>query len=978
MDTLSSDFVWKTRKATTSNGHPVVVLPTVTGFSSLSVNKHRPPEKCRRRRQRAQHHSGRPCKHPLDVSRQKVFFMKPAGGGYVRCKIGKQIDVAPAADGNDQEPKKGRPKGSKNKNKYEPLGHGFTDKSFVYTVDAECVACDLSPGSDLLAHALERHKDNCPTCGGWFGEQLTEHFGTHATTKQTYLTVTCHVCFSCGEKYGNSDLLRAHVLDVHVRKSTQLKCCICGHSPAQNTVMALRQHVSVMHSDSDPATMPDTCGYCDQRPGRNTLVTHLFDKHLSKATVSLACLLCEKQCENLEAMVDHLVGEHCTVKTFRRPAVYRCQSCHIGFKTQTSVLRHPCGLIKNLYCEKCDKMFPSKMRLAFHLQFHDHPVYPTMHLHCDVCLVEMEDECHLYDHIRFQHEVCEKSVCETCGRTFKTSMGLSIHRRYHVGDRHYTCKTCGKSFLNRSTLKEHEISHMDVKPFRCHICNQYLSRASRLRSHVKSHKAAESTVQRCYYCTVCCFVAPNFNMITSHVGREHNFNGQVTTVDLSMVVKCEYCDSTYVDSSWLNKHRDTTHPQDGNPEAFVCALCSSTFITYSRLATHKLTHGINTESTLFECQIDNGNNVDQDRFCIPQFFSCEHCSKTCLHYTYLCLHRKLKHTVNTGKVKCNRCPQEFKSSWKLVYHKKTVHGFSLNQEDHTDDVHQCNLCSRKFNKVGALNLHKTRSHIDNGATTSNGGGGGGKYLCDHCGKSQTTERSLNSHKKTHCNRLRVVADSQQTYQKIPAATATSSMEIETPAATLTSDRFACTFCQLVFDERTAFVEHITGHTAGQAAVLSVDHTVCNLCNKDLLDVAFLKCHLEQHALINQTLTCHVCCTAFLSVDGFGLHVRTAHHMTAEEPADPVADDLYVPEIKFVGLPEDPMEYNPLVIDCSNMFDPYQTEPLAVNSVDFIKQEPVFDELLELMPQSSLEPQQADQRFPETDDELYNLLVDLTS
>ncbi|XP_050540022.1 zinc finger protein 721-like [Daktulosphaira vitifoliae] len=893
-------FFEKIHYATANNGQKVVILPTVL----VSKNKNSRIDKVRRSRRR-KNQKFKTIKCPIDASRQKVFYIK-SNGGYKNAIIKKNTDDLKTQVTDDvdvQESKKGRPKGSKNKNKFDPIGYGLTDKSFVYSVDLNtCVVCNESLDTDLLDHALEHHKDTCPICGEYCSQNLSKHFESHA--KQTYLKVKCYECYHCKEKYGNSELLADHVLEVHVKKATQLTCCICGQIISRNTLVALRQHISVAHSDANPSTFPETCGYCNHQPGRNDLIAHLFDKHLSKTSVTMSCTICEAQCDSRSDIVDHMVRTHCSSTTYRRPAVYRCPACHIGFKTQTSVLRHACSAIKNPYCENCDKMFPSKMRLAFHLQFHDHVFYPAMHLRCDVCLVEMEDEYQLYDHIRFQHEVCEKAVCETCGRMFKTSMGLSIHRRYHVGDRHYTCKTCDKSFLNRSTLKEHEISHMEVKPFRCHICGQYLSRASRLRSHVKSHKAAESTSQRCCYCLTCGFVAPNTYLISDHMSKEHDFEGEARTADLSLIVKCEYCDSTYIDSTSLNQHRDNKHPKSENSDAFACALCSSTFSTYSRLTTHKLTHGINTESTLLDTQF-NDVNVDQDRFCIPQFFSCEHCGKMCLHYTYLCLHRKLKHSKKTEQVKCSRCPQEFKSSWKLIYHKKTTHGLSPNQETHSEDVHQCKICFRKFSKVGALNLHKTRSHIDNSTSVN-----AGKYLCDQCGKSLNSERSLINHKKTHSRHIPCLENKQPT---TPIITETKPQEKNEDNITI-YNQISCPICLHLFDDNLEYIEHLENHTKVENIVPT--NTICILCDTDLLDTQMFKYHIEKHSVNKEAIVCYICYAPFHSCQGFLLHVGNVHQMFKL-----LSEEHILPEISFVGMSQRNLLNNePLVVDCSQVLD----------------------------------------------------------
>jgi len=716
-----------------------------------------------------------------------------------------------------------------------------------------------------------------------------------------------------------------------------------------------------------------------------TMTEHLRTEHrdVVTGTSAAACSLCTDtatEFETVDAAVDHLVNAHCPRKKFSHPTMYRCRVCLAGFKSQINVLRHACNKIKSPHCAQCGKTFPSKMRYAFHLQFHEHPKWATMHLHCDICLAEFDDEYQLYDHIRFRHELHDKAVCEVCGRTFKSSMGLNIHRRYHNGSRDFACGSCDKSFLNKSTLREHEISHMEVKPFQCHICGQYLSRASRLRSHVKTHRAAESTDQLCYSCGRCGYVAPNPAAVAEHAGKQHCEDGAADStaanechaLQLSSVVKCEYCDSTYLTSVHLNSHREVAHACGGagNAEPFICVVCSSTFSTYSRLTTHKLTHGINMESTCGApvqqqqsdhhlqddpTRSDSRDDSTSDRFEIPQFFSCEYCSKKCLHYTYFCLHRRLKHPPGVQTHTCDSCSVDFKTSWRLSYHRKTVHGQPADEKP--AEKFNCTVCSRQFVKIGALNLHKTRTHIDVVGDVC-------KYLCHLCGKFFSSEFSLKAHVKTHdfgaggvfapvvqaaaavpggciddadnhhrdCSEPVATAPSSQTVQtrpnhqrrtyRKPTATSTDAVRLATAVKKL------CPYCSQTTDDGAAFIEHVNGHIRYCKPVLPAAGAICRLCDASLSDAVQLKYHLDDHVKANQALLCQTCYSPFLSLAAHDAHVATecstAVTMLVDAALPPkvkFADPSTAPpDVKFVGLPASPVsDARPLIVDCSEIF-----------------------------------------------------------
>eukprot|EP00102_Acyrthosiphon_pisum_P014398 XP_008184432.2 PREDICTED: zinc finger protein 26-like [Acyrthosiphon pisum] len=853
----------------TANGHPVVLMPDNVG----------PPKSCpgkidfRKPRRRRPYATLRRHRTSFDLTNQVIVYFDPDGSG--RCKVvGGGGTTAGYGGGGDEQSsagqksvdvnRKGRPKGSKNKSPISSsspsLSGSFNYRSqkrsltYTFAGPVKCKSCDRTFDGDPVAHCLEHHRSVCPICGRTYRPPLNTHIKSHGT-RHVLLTVTCYECFVCKEKFGNAQTMAEHLRAEHRDVTAAAECSLCG------------------------------------------------DTTTAFATA--------------EAAVDHLVDAHCPRKKFSHPTVYRCRVCLAGFKSQINVLRHACNKIKSPHCAQCGKTFPSKMRYAFHLQFHEHPKWATMHLHCDLCLAEFDDEYQLYDHIRFRHELHDKAVCEVCGRTFKSSMGLNIHRRYHNGSRDFACGSCDKSFLNKSTLREHEISHMDVKPFQCHICGQYLSRASRLRSHVKTHRAAESTDQLCYCCGQCGYVAPNPTAVAEHIGKQHcddTANNECYALQLSSVVKCEYCDSTYLSSVHLNSHREAAHAGGGvgNAEPFICVVCSSTFSTYSRLTTHKLTHGINMESTCgapVQQQQPEPDDLNQpgdfledtvsDRFEIPQFFSCEYCSKMCLHYTYFCLHRRLKHPPGVQTHTCERCSVDFKTSWRLSYHRKTVHGQQADEKP--AEKFNCTVCSRQFVKIGALNLHKTRTHIDVVGDVC-------KYLCHLCGKFFSSEFSLRAHVKTHelavggvlapaqvtllggCigNDDRSLVDN-HSYRSEPSAMAppqtvhirqnhrrrTYRKPIATAAAAaacLTSPvKKSCPYCTLTTDDEAAFIEHVNGHIGYCNPVLPAG-TVCELCEASFGDATQLKYHLDDHVNANQAILCQACYSPFLSSAARDVHV----------------------------------------------------------------------------------------------------------
>lgn len=80
-----------------------------------------------------------------------------------------------------------------------------------------------------------------------------------------------------------------------------------------------------------------------------------------------------------------------------------------------------------------------------------------------------------------------KYVCAKCKKSFRSQANLSIHEKYHTGDRPFECAECGKSFYALQALSVHVRIHTGEKPFKCSQCGYRCNVSSNLSRHKRTH-----------------------------------------------------------------------------------------------------------------------------------------------------------------------------------------------------------------------------------------------------------------------------------------------------------------------------------------------------------------------------------------------------------------------------------------------------------------------------------------------------------
>lgn len=658
-----------------------------------------------------------------------------------------------------------------------------------------------------------------------------------------------------------------------------VQCIHCsGWLPGYGSCL---QHSLTSHIDVNQAEEKTFhCARCEgiSAPSPSELIMHFKEAH----------------CPNHDFEIEEVDGQFTVVDKSKtksqmdtrspRDITYYCCICEKGFDWLLNLLRHSCSQVNcnEMYCNICDQNYRNRQRFVFHMNFHSEKAPP---LECDVCHQSFEDDCLLYNHVRFAHST-ENVVCSECGKHFSAQKGLAAHQLSahntdpHLQQRH-KCTVCGKFYRDKQGLKEHLVTHMSEKPFACDKCDKAYNRYSRLKQHQLSHLYTET--MECFECVDCGLVYPDMDKAVEHSNSEDH---DVQSTILSKVFRCEFCDTVFSCSDGLNQHR----PSHVGEKPYICLICGSCFHTYSRVTTHKTTHGIYD-------QIE----PQEGDFTIPRHFLCEHCDVSYPYWSYLQTHRKMRHSENPYTLSCKQCPEKFKNSWSVVYHRRKVHEQGGNAKEWRKRSLQCPHCGVNCMYQHTLNMHIERKH----GSAKNEDSKGESYQCEECGKVFKYQASLVLHQKSHQGQKNFQCEEcDKSFLTI------ATLRNHTKRCHQGIKPHQCEFCGKAFFHRVTRDDHLRVHTGEKPfkcefcersfrlksmladhAKIHNDHRPypCDVCGSSFRRMV----HMKQHRMLHtgeKPFQCRYCGQDFRLKQELQRHMKTKH---GEAAAENVEEDEFI-------------------------------------------------------------------------------------
>ena len=343
------------------------------------------------------------------------------------------------------------------------------DKEFYYKKD--CLRHEaLHENGKTNQSSNQRKRNHCEVCDKHFISRkgLSDHVEA-AHLKEKELSK----CSRCSEKFWYKKDLNQHVKDVHAKRKSKIS--------SNNNDKAIKRKNVI----------------------DNSFESHIEDVELENVSVEEK----NRECAQ-EAKIDQLNQNDQFLSSKDDSVIFEMKNI-------------PENGRNNLKCDICEKLFNSKDTLRNHRQSYHNGIKSF----CTFCDKIFPSNLHLAAHIDSSHKIQKDQnendyECDFCGKMFKKHCTMVLHKStIHLNEKRSECKKCNKAFKQPCNLRRHiRLIHEEQQiNFECQFCKKGFALKANLQRHVK--ESHQTTKVKCNFCDM--VFIDNKRNLKRHILKAH-------------------------------------------------------------------------------------------------------------------------------------------------------------------------------------------------------------------------------------------------------------------------------------------------------------------------------------------------------------------------------------------------------------------------------------------------------------------------